>query len=120
MQQQNKSSEPKVKFGQDNNHCERVPEAVKLAYSTKTKEPITSKKLCSQDFDESDICLFSTSTINLKEHSISVISQLVGKVITNLDMSKTHGPDCIPMVVLKGCEPEISRTLAKLFNMSLK
>ena len=69
------------------------------------------------NLDDSDICLFS---LNLKEHNISAISKLFEKVITNLDMSKVPGPDCIPMVVLKGCEYEISQTLAKLFNVSLK
>ena len=32
LYQQNKSSEPKVKFRQASNHCKRVLEAVKLAY----------------------------------------------------------------------------------------
>ena len=69
------------------------------------------------NLDDSDICLFS---LNLKEHNISAISKLFEKVITTLDMSKVPGPDCIPMVVLQGCESEISQTLAKLFNVSLK
>ena len=30
------------------------------------------------------------------------------------------GPDCIPVVVLKNCEPELSYILAKLFNNCLK
>ena len=45
---------------------------------------------------------------------------MVKKVITNLDSSKVSGPDCIPVVVLKNCEPEISYILAKLFNECLK
>ena len=45
---------------------------------------------------------------------------MVKKVITNLDSSKASGPDCIPVVVLKNCEPELSYILAKLFNMCLK
>ena len=46
---------------------------------------------------------------------------MVKKVITNLDSSKVSGPDCIPVVVLKNCEPKLSSyTLAKLFNMCLK
>ena len=44
---------------------------------------------------------------------------MVKKVITNLDSSKASGPDCIPVVVLKKCEPELSYILAKLFNMCL-
>ena len=42
------------------------------------------------------------------------------KVITNLDSSKASGPDCISVVVLKNCEPELSYILAKLFNNCLK
>ena len=38
----------------------------------------------------------------------------------NLDSSKTSSPDCIPVVVLKNCEPELSYILAELFNMCLK
>ena len=30
---------------------------------------------------------------------------MVEKVIMNLDSSKEFGPDCIPVVVLKNCEP---------------
>ena len=44
---------------------------------------------------------------------------MVKKVITKLDSSKASGPDCIPVVVLKNCEPELSYILAKLFNNSL-
>ena len=45
---------------------------------------------------------------------------MVKKVITNLDLSKASGPDCIPVVVLKNCEPELSYILAELFNKCLK
>ena len=44
---------------------------------------------------------------------------MVKKVIMNLDLSKASGPDCIPVVVLKDCEPELSYTLAELFNKCL-
>ena len=37
------------------------------------------------------------SRINLKLHNISVSPKMVNKVIMNLDLSKTPGPDCIPM-----------------------
>ena len=30
------------------------------------------------------------------------------------------GPDCIPVVVLKNCEPELSYMLPELFNMCLE
>ena len=45
---------------------------------------------------------------------------MVKKVIINLDLSKASGPDCIPVVVLKNCEPELSYILAELFNKCLK
>ena len=50
----------------------------------------------------------------------SICSTMVRKVITNLDSSKTSDPVCIPVVVLKNCEPELSYILAELFNMCLK
>ena len=45
---------------------------------------------------------------------------MVKKVIMNLDLSKTSGPDCIPVMVLKNCEPELSHILAELFNNDMK
>ena len=44
---------------------------------------------------------------------------MVKKVITNLDLSKALGPDCIPVVVLKNCEPELFYILAEVFNKCL-
>ena len=38
----------------------------------------------------------------------------------NLDLSKVSGPDCIPVVFLKNCEPKLSYILAELFNKCLK
>ena len=45
---------------------------------------------------------------------------MVKKVIMTLDLSKTFGPDFIPVVVLKNCEPELSYILAELFHKCLK
>ena len=45
---------------------------------------------------------------------------MVKKVIMNLDLSKASGPDFIPVVVQKNCEPELSYILAELFNKCLK
>ena len=44
---------------------------------------------------------------------------MVKRVMANFDSSKATGPDCIPMVVIKNCEPELSYILAELFNMCL-
>ena len=38
----------------------------------------------------------------------------------DLDLSKASGPDCIPVVVPKNCEPELSYILAELFSKCLK
>ena len=60
------------------------------------------------------------SRTNLKLHNIPVNPKLIKKVITNLDLSKSYCPDCVPLVVLKNCEPEHSFILAVLFNIYLK
>ena len=60
------------------------------------------------------------SRTNLKLHNISVSRKMVKKVIMNLDLSKASGPDCVPVVVLENCEPELSPILAELFNKCLK
>ena len=73
------------------------------------------------NLDDSGISLsVFPSRTNLKLHNISITPKMVKKVITNLDSSKASGPDCIPVVVLKNCEPELSYILAKLFNNCLK
>ena len=63
--------------------------------------------------------LFPSRT-NLKLHNVSVTPKMVRKVVMNLDLSKVSSPDCIPVVVLKTCEPELSYILAELFNKCLK
>ena len=70
------------------------------------------------NLDDSGISLpvFPSKT-SLKLYNISVTSKMVKKVIANLHSSKVPGLDCIPVVVLKNCEPELSYVLAELFNM---
>ena len=71
--------------------------------------------------DDSSISLaVFPSRTNMKLYNISVTPKLVKKVVTTLDSSKAFGPDCIPVVVLKNCEPELSYILVELFNMCLK
>ena len=53
-------------------------------------------------------------------HNISVTPKMVRNVVMNLDLSKTSGPDSVPLVILKFCEPELSYILAELFNKCLK
>ena len=73
------------------------------------------------NLDDSGISLpdFPSRT-NLKLHNFSVTRKIVRKVVMNLDLSKASGPDCIPVVFLKNCEPELSYILAELFNKCLK
>ena len=68
------------------------------------------------NLDDSGISLpvFPSKT-NLKLHNISVTPKMVKKFIMNLDLSKASGLDCIPVAVLKNCEPELSYILAELF-----
>ena len=68
------------------------------------------------NLDDSGISLavFGTRT-NLILHQISVTPRMVKKAITNLDSSKASGPICIPVIVLKNCEPELSYKLAELY-----
>ena len=73
------------------------------------------------DLDDSGISLpVFPSRTNFKLNNISITPKMVKKVIMNLDLSKASGPDCIPVVVLKNCEPELSFILAELFNKCLK
>ena len=59
------------------------------------------------------VCLpafFSRTNLTLCNTSVS--SKFIEKVITNLDLSKTFDLDCIPVVILKNCEPAIFYILA--------
>ena len=73
------------------------------------------------NLDDSGISLpVFPSRTDLKLHNISVTPKMVRKVVMNLDLSKASGPNCIPVVFLKNCEPELSYILAELFNKCLK
>ena len=89
-----------------------APEKAKLLAKNFTKN---------SNLDDSGISLpgFPSRT-NLKLPNVSVTPRMVKKVIANLDLSKASGSDCIPLVVQKNCEPELSYILAELFNKCLK
>ena len=94
----------------------------KVLSSASDKAKLFAKNFSkNSNLDDSGISLpvFSPRT-NLKLHNISLTPKMVKKVITNLDSSKASGPDCIPVVVLKNCEPKLSYILAKLFNKCMK
>ena len=56
----------------------------------------------------------------MKLYNIPISSKMVKMVITNLDQSKVFGSDCIPVVVLKNCDPELSYILVEVLNKCLK
>ena len=63
------------------------------------------------NLDDSGIYLpVFPSRTNLKLHNTSITPKMVKNIITNLDSSKASGPDCIPVVVLKNYEHELSYT----------
>ena len=53
-------------------------------------------------------------------HNTCISPKMVKKVITNLDSSKASCRHCIPVVVVKNCEPQLWYILAERFNMCLK
>ena len=93
-----------------------------MCYTSSIQQPISvvfclqlKKENCLwKTLDDSGISLpVFPSRTNLKLHSISITPKMAKKAITNLDLSKASGPDCIPVIVLKNCEPE-------LFNKCVK
>ena len=72
------------------------------------------------NLDDSGIILPDFFLTNLKLRNISVTLKAVKKVIMDLHVLKACGPDCILVVVLKNCEPELSYILAEPFNKCLK
>ena len=77
--------------------------------SASDKAKLFAKKFSkNSDLDDSGISLpVFPSRTNLKLYNISITPEMVKKVITNLDSSKASGPDCIPVVVLNNCAPEL-------------
>ena len=86
--------------------------------SASDKAKLFAKNLSkNSNLDDSGISLpVFPSRSNLKLHKISTTPKMVKKVLKNLGSSKASGPDCIPVVVLKNCEPELSYILAELLT----
>ena len=73
------------------------------------------------NLDDSGVSLpVFPSRTNVKLHNISITRKMVRKVVMYLDLSKASGLNCIPVVVLKNCEPELSYILGEPFNKCLK
>ena len=90
--------------------------------SPSDKAKLFADNFCkNSNLDDSSVCLtVFPSRNNLKSHNIYLTPKVVKKIIIILELSKASGPDCIPVVVLKNCEPELSYMLAELFNDSLR
>ena len=96
-----------------------VPEVLSSA-SDKAKLTAENFSMTS-NLDNSDISFLAfSSRTYLKLHNIYVTAKMVRKVVRNLDLSKASSPDCIPVVVLKNYEPELSYIIAELLNKCLK
>ena len=90
--------------------------------SASDKAKLFAKNFCkNSNLDDSGISLpvFPSRTY-LKLHNISITLKMVKKVIMNLNSTKASGPDCIPVIILTNCEPDLSNILAELFNICLK
>ena len=86
-----------------------------LSFATDRSKLLVEHFSKNSNLDDSGISLaVFPSRTNLKLHDISVTPKMVKKVIMNLDLSKASGPDCIPVVVPKNCELELSYILAEL------
>ena len=92
-----------------------------MLFSTSYKAILLAENFSkNSNLDDSGVHLHVfPSRTNLKL-SVCVTTKMVKKVIMNLDLSKASGPDCIPVVVLKTCEHELSYIFAELFNKCLK
>ena len=78
-------------------------------HSTSDKARLFAKDFSkNSNLDDLGIYLLAfPSRINLKL-LISATPTLVKNAITNLALSRASGSDCIPLVVLRNCEPEFS------------
>ena len=83
---------------------------LKILSSVSDKGKLFAKTFSkSSNLDDSGISLpVVLPGANLKLHNVSVTSKMFMKLIMNLDSSKVSVPDCIIIVVLKNCDPELS------------
>ena len=91
--------------------------------SASDKGKLFAKNVCKNSnlADSGVSLLVFPSRTYLKLCNIYVTPKMIKKVISGLDSSKVSDPNCIPVVVLKSCEPELSYILAELLlNMCLK
>ena len=87
---------------------------LKVLPSVSDKEKLFAKIFSkSTNFDDSGISFPVVLPVtNLKLRNVSVTSEIFMKFIMNLDSSKVSVPDCIIIVVLKNCDPELSYVIS--------
>ena len=91
-----------------------------LTFASDKAKLFAEKFSKNSNLDDSGISLpVFFSRTNLILHNVSVTPKMVKKIIINLDLLKASGPDCIPVVVLKNCDPKLSYILAERFNKCL-
>ena len=83
------------------------PEVFSLPSDKAKFSPKNFFKNTNLDDSSSSLPAFPSRT-NLKLHNISITPKMIKKFIAKLDSSKASCPDCIPVVVVKNCEPELS------------
>ena len=85
-----------------------------LLPSASNKAKLFSKNFSyNSSLDDSGISLpVFLSKTNLKLHNTSVTQKIIKKIVINLDLQKVSSPDCISVLVLKNCEPELLYILA--------
>ena len=92
-----------------------------LSFASDKAKLFTENFSKNSNLDDSVISLpVFPSRTHLKLDNISVTAKMVKKVTMNLDLTKASGPDCIPVLVLKNCELELSYILAEHFNKCVK
>ena len=93
----------------------------------KQKSPSLCRNLALGTFGKFPIAFSTKVILTIQWHRFSKIvcennfsksSNL--HVTLNLNLHQDYGCDCIPVVVLKNCEPELLYILAETFNMCLK
>ena len=130
----------KALFRQASGYCKRVIESAENRYTKKTKKYIVSQRVGFHDFwqiansvlnsGKSAIPLLFNGPVILtcSSEKAKLFTELFSKnfilknfkATSNLNLSKASGPDDIPVVVLKNCEPELSFILINVFNLCLK
>ena len=116
LYQQNNSSESKVKFRQASNRCKKVLEAAKLAYTTKSKEPIIFQKFGFWDFWQ-----IANSVLNKGKSAVTPLFNRLKVLFSGSDQTKLFAKHFSENSNLDDSgitlPPFLSRTNLELYNI---